>query len=83
MVENHASSGDPDGVFKNVFICTLSDRCFGRHDCGMRSGVFRKPAGSASDTILEREDETIRGQKKIENFTGRDGGTLVIALFFS
>ena len=49
MVENHAASGDPDGVFKNVFICALPDRCFGRHDCGMRGGVFWKPAGGASD----------------------------------
>ena len=64
MVENHAASGDPDGVFKNVFICALPDRCFGRHDCGMRGGVFWKPAGGASDTVLETEDEKTRGQKK-------------------
>ena len=57
-------SGDPDGVFKNVFICALPDRCFGRHDCGMRGGVFWKPAGGAADTVLETEDEKTRGQKK-------------------
>ena len=51
-------------VFKNVFICALPDRCFGRHDCGMRGGVFWKPAGGASDTVLETEDEKTRGQKK-------------------
>lgn len=55
---------NPDGVFKNVFICALPDRCFGRHDCGMRGGVFWKPAGGASDTVLETEDEKTRGQKK-------------------
>ena len=64
MVENHVASGDPDGVFKNVFICALPDRCFGRHDCGVRGGVFWKPAGGASDTVLETEDEKTRGQKK-------------------
>ncbi len=56
--------GDPDGVFKNVFICALPDRCFGRHDCGMRGGVFWKPAGGASIGSLETEDEKTRGQKK-------------------
>ena len=42
----------------------LPDRCFGRHDCGVRGGVFWKPAGGASDTVLETEDEKTRGQKK-------------------
>lgn len=66
-MENHAASGDPDGVFKNVFICALPDRCFGRHDCGMRGGVFWKPAGGAADTVLETEDEKPE-DRKIDNF---------------
>ena len=32
MVENHAASGDPDGVFKNVFIRSLSNGRFRTFD---------------------------------------------------
>ena len=42
---------------------------FGRHDCGVRGGVFWKPAGGASDTVLETEDgKKPEDSKKIDNF---------------
>ena len=63
MVENHAASGDPDGVFKNVFILHYPTDVLGGMIVGCAAGYFGNRLAAHPIGSWRQKMKKTRGQK--------------------